>query len=281
MPETIVKGVSDIAELLQLEAPHVPTRRRRGATKVEGMSREELEKLVVTLEEEMYLAAEELRFEYAAKLRDEIKDLRRDLTAMSAQPRVALPSADARARHRLHDHGLHHRRARALRGAGPRSDARLVDGRDRPRWQRDRLGDRGRHRGQQHACRFLGRDRELPRRRRPRRPLPALRPEAAAVGQGRVSLPRARLRRRGLPRAAASAPASTRNGSGRPCRSAHRRRCRRRATAVPARSRGRRPDGESGPLSRPARGAARLRRPRRRRVRRRAPAPARAAATQT
>ncbi len=86
VPETIAKGVSDIAELLQLEAPHVPARRRRGATKVEGMSREELEKLVVTLEEEMYLAAEELRFEYAAKLRDEIKDLRRDLTAMSGSP---------------------------------------------------------------------------------------------------------------------------------------------------------------------------------------------------
>ena len=31
------------------------------------MSQDELEKLVVTLEEEMYVAAEELRFEYAAK----------------------------------------------------------------------------------------------------------------------------------------------------------------------------------------------------------------------
>src|SRR5689334_3728354 len=71
-----------ISELLQLESPTVPSsRRRRGAAKVEGMSRDELEKLVVTLEEEMYLAAEELRFEYAAKLRDEIKDLRRDLQA--------------------------------------------------------------------------------------------------------------------------------------------------------------------------------------------------------
>jgi excinuclease ABC subunit B len=84
VPETIAKGVSDIAELLQLESPTVPSsRRRRGATKVEGMSRDELEKLVVTLEEEMYLAAEELRFEYAAKLRDEIKDLRRDLQAIA------------------------------------------------------------------------------------------------------------------------------------------------------------------------------------------------------
>jgi excinuclease ABC subunit B len=80
-PMSISKGVSDIAEFLALEAPHVPARRRRGQSKVEGMSREELEKLVVTLEEEMYVAAEELRFEYAAKLRDEIKDLRRELQA--------------------------------------------------------------------------------------------------------------------------------------------------------------------------------------------------------
>jgi excinuclease ABC subunit B len=81
-PLSITKGVSDIAEFLALEAPHVPSRRRRGSKKVEGMSREELEKLVVTLEEEMYVAAEELRFEYAAKLRDEIKELRRELNAM-------------------------------------------------------------------------------------------------------------------------------------------------------------------------------------------------------
>jgi excinuclease ABC subunit B len=85
-PETIVKGVSDITELLALESPHVPARRRRGKTEVEGMSRDELEKLVVTLEEEMYLAAEELRFEYAAKLRDEIKDLRRELQAFAEAP---------------------------------------------------------------------------------------------------------------------------------------------------------------------------------------------------
>jgi excinuclease ABC subunit B len=83
-PETIQKGVSDIAELLALESPHVPSsRRRRGKAEVEGMSREELERLVVTLEEEMSLAAEELRFEYAAKLRDEIKELRRELTALA------------------------------------------------------------------------------------------------------------------------------------------------------------------------------------------------------
>ena len=80
-PESIQKGVSDIAEFLSLESPTVPGRRRRNGRKVEGMSTEELEKLVITLEEEMFTAAEELRFEYAAKLRDEIKDLRRELLA--------------------------------------------------------------------------------------------------------------------------------------------------------------------------------------------------------
>jgi excinuclease ABC subunit B len=79
-PESIVKGVSDIAEFLAMESPTVPGRRRRGR-KVEGMQADEIEKLVVSLEEEMFAAAEELRFEYAAKLRDEIKQLRRELLA--------------------------------------------------------------------------------------------------------------------------------------------------------------------------------------------------------
>jgi excinuclease ABC subunit B len=85
-PESIVKGVSDIAEFLSLESPNVPSRRRRGKAEVEGMTREELEKLVITLEEEMFAAAEELRFEYAAKLRDEIKELRRELQALAETP---------------------------------------------------------------------------------------------------------------------------------------------------------------------------------------------------
>ncbi len=84
-PESIVKGVSDIAEFLSTESPTVPGRRRRGR-KVEGMQPDEIEKLVITLEEEMLAAAEELRFEYAAKLRDEIKELRRELRAATPEP---------------------------------------------------------------------------------------------------------------------------------------------------------------------------------------------------
>src|SRR5437660_11273755 len=83
-PETIVKGVSDIAEFLTLESPTVPARRRRGKVEVEGMKPEDIERLIIELEEEMFTAAEELRFEYAAKLRDEIKELRRELLAVTA-----------------------------------------------------------------------------------------------------------------------------------------------------------------------------------------------------
>ncbi len=77
-PETIVKGISDIAEFLQSESK-VPRSRRRRVRERAGMSPAELEKTIVALEEEMLQAAEELRFEYAAKLRDEIRDLKREL----------------------------------------------------------------------------------------------------------------------------------------------------------------------------------------------------------
>ncbi len=76
-PETIVKGISDIAEFLQGEA-RVPRGRRKRTTVTDGMSANDIERAIVELEEEMLAAAEELRFEYAAKLRDEIKALQRD-----------------------------------------------------------------------------------------------------------------------------------------------------------------------------------------------------------
>jgi len=83
---TVVKGVSDIAEFLQSESK-VPRRRRRtrgGGAKSEDVPRHELERMVVELEEEMLAAAEDLRFEYAAQLRDEIRELRRDLREAQA-----------------------------------------------------------------------------------------------------------------------------------------------------------------------------------------------------
>ena len=52
------------------------------------MAPSELERLIIELEEEMFAAAEELRFEYAAKLRDEIKEIRRELAAAAAPVRA-------------------------------------------------------------------------------------------------------------------------------------------------------------------------------------------------
>jgi excinuclease ABC subunit B len=86
-PETVQKGISDIAEFLSMESRVSPDRqRRRRVTDGDGelLGREQLEKLIVELEEEMLAAAEELRFEEAARIRDELKELRRDLEALSA-----------------------------------------------------------------------------------------------------------------------------------------------------------------------------------------------------
>ena len=81
-PETIIKGVSDIAEFLSLESPNVPASQRGRREVPEGLGRKELEKLSIELEEAMFMAAEELRFEEAARLRDEIKGLRREIAAL-------------------------------------------------------------------------------------------------------------------------------------------------------------------------------------------------------
>jgi excinuclease ABC subunit B len=83
-PESIRKGVSDITDFLSLESKVPQGRARRKRPETEGMSPAELEKTMVELEEEMLLAADELRFEYAAKLRDEIKGLRRELDELEA-----------------------------------------------------------------------------------------------------------------------------------------------------------------------------------------------------
>jgi excinuclease ABC subunit B len=47
------------------------------------MTSSELDKTIIELEQEMLEAAEDLRFEYAARLRDEIRELRRDLRQLT------------------------------------------------------------------------------------------------------------------------------------------------------------------------------------------------------
>jgi excinuclease ABC subunit B len=84
--ENIVKGISDMSDFLSLDSK-VPGagRSRHKRKREEGMSAAEIQKTIVELEEEMLLAADDLRFEYAAKLRDEIKALRRELETLEVQ----------------------------------------------------------------------------------------------------------------------------------------------------------------------------------------------------
>jgi len=82
-PASIVKGISDIAEFLQAESKVPGKRRKRRSVQAETLSLEQLGQAIAELEEEMLAAADELRFEYAARLRDEIRELKRELDAAS------------------------------------------------------------------------------------------------------------------------------------------------------------------------------------------------------
>jgi excinuclease ABC subunit B len=85
-PQTIRKKVSDILLALQGDPSRralTPERsRRRRRIDHPEMPREELERLIQSLEEEMHEAAKDLRFEYAARLRDEVHEYRKELAAM-------------------------------------------------------------------------------------------------------------------------------------------------------------------------------------------------------
>ena len=92
-PQTIRKAVSDILAELRPAEDGVPipgggqrsrsmdqSRRRPDVIDLDSGG---IERLIHTLTEEMNEAATDLKFEYAARLRDEIKDLQRDLRAMA------------------------------------------------------------------------------------------------------------------------------------------------------------------------------------------------------
>jgi len=88
-PQSIRKAVNDIlAHLRPEEGAPVPGQgRRRGRvgaaerlrTELADLPPTELGRLIQTLEEEMHEAAADLRFEYAARLRDEVGELKREL----------------------------------------------------------------------------------------------------------------------------------------------------------------------------------------------------------
>jgi excinuclease ABC subunit B len=87
-PQTIRKAVGDILSMLRgpedrAALPGKDRRRQRERDKVKtelkNLPQQELSRLIQTLEEEMHAASADLKFEYAAKLRDEIHDLRRQV----------------------------------------------------------------------------------------------------------------------------------------------------------------------------------------------------------
>ena len=86
-PQTIRKAVGDILSMLRPDdtapVPGKDRRRQRERERVQRdlrtLPQQELGRLIQTLEEEMHEASGDLRFEYAARLRDEIADLRREL----------------------------------------------------------------------------------------------------------------------------------------------------------------------------------------------------------
>ena len=91
-PRTVRKAVTDILSIIRPERETAPVpanagelgaRRREAARNLGDLPDAELERLIFSLEEEMRDAAAELRFEYAARLRDEVKDLRRELREMA------------------------------------------------------------------------------------------------------------------------------------------------------------------------------------------------------
>lgn len=80
-PQTIRKKVSDILELVSSGTASRRPRRRpdfeiRAPVELAG---EDLGRLIQSLEDEMREAAKELRFEYAARLRDEVAELRKEM----------------------------------------------------------------------------------------------------------------------------------------------------------------------------------------------------------
>ncbi|MEZ5229557.1 MAG: helicase-related protein [Acidimicrobiales bacterium] len=89
-PQTIRKAVTDILSMLRPDGdgtapvPGGDKRKRRPeeAKRIRDlaeMPESDLERLIQSLEIEMHEASADLRFEYAARLRDEIRDLRREL----------------------------------------------------------------------------------------------------------------------------------------------------------------------------------------------------------
>ena len=89
-PQSVRKEITDILSMIRPQEQLTPVpealselgRKRRATDELSDLPEDELERLIGTLEQEMHDAAIDLRFEYAARLRDEVKELRRELRDM-------------------------------------------------------------------------------------------------------------------------------------------------------------------------------------------------------
>ncbi len=81
-PTPIVKAVSDILDMLRGGESDKPATERIDISSLAELGHEEIKRLIVTLEDEMHEAAKELNFEEAARLRDEVSTIRKELKDM-------------------------------------------------------------------------------------------------------------------------------------------------------------------------------------------------------
>lgn len=79
-PETIRKAITDILEASRVTEPRLMYRAKKDVYReITQMPKDEILRLIQSLQEEMRSAAEQLRYEDAARLRDEIKELEEEL----------------------------------------------------------------------------------------------------------------------------------------------------------------------------------------------------------
>ena len=73
IPKSIIKNIRDV-----ISATHVAEESKLYDFETDIVNKEEIKKLIINLEKEMYVAAEALEFERAASLRDEIRKLKKE-----------------------------------------------------------------------------------------------------------------------------------------------------------------------------------------------------------
>ena len=78
-PTTIQKNITDILEMVEKSRASNPSRISTADLNIKEASKKDLIKISKNIEHEMKLAADLLEFELAARLRDELKDLRREI----------------------------------------------------------------------------------------------------------------------------------------------------------------------------------------------------------